>query len=206
MAPVIPFAADRYRLRLTLDNTLPPAGEGRAARPFDHYLAELVRDDERVCAFLDVYLRRIDARPLSYVRAATALGSEFLVRVCLDALDDDGNVQEYIERVFEDAMTDVYVFDELHVLDSDAERPVLRGMFVQELSSVLSHGLDVFFINAPDDELHFWRDTLGARKVGDFIAASGARPLPIYPRRTRPRPERQARPRLRVLGRRGEPN
>lgn len=153
-----------------------------------------------------MYLRRIDVRPLPYVRAAAALGSEFLVRVCLDALDDDGDVQDYIEQAFEDAMTDVYIFDELHILDPDAERPVLRGMFVQELSSVLSHGLDVFFINAPDDELDFWRDTLGARKVGDFIAASGARPLPIYPKRTRPRPVRQARPRLRVLDRRDEPS
>lgn len=206
MAPVIPFGSDRYRLRLTLDNPLPLPGEGRSPRPFDHYLAELVRDDERVCAFLDVYLRRLDAAGLRYIRTAAALGSEYLVRVCLEALDADGHVQEYIERAFEDAMTDVYVFDELHILDPDAERPVLRGMFVQELSSALSRGFDIFFINAPDDELPFWRDTLGARKVGDFIAASGARPLPIYPPPTRARPTRQARPRLRVLGRRGDPN
>lgn len=78
-------------------------------------------------------------------------------------------------------------------------------MFVQELSAVLSHGFDVFFINAQAEELAVWRDTLGARRVGDFIVASGARPLPIYAKRTRARPDPQARPRLRVLGRRGEP-
>lgn len=202
---VISFASDRYRLRLTLDNPLPQPGEGRSARAFDRYLAELVRDDDRVCAFLDVYLRRFEAERVSYIRAAAALGSEFLVRVCLEALTGDGDVQEYVEATFEDAMTDVYVFDELHVVDSDAERPVLRGIFMQELMSVLSHGLDVFFINARDDEFQFWRDTLGARRVGHFIAASGARPLPIYPRRSGRRPVRQAPPRLRVLGRR-EPN
>ena len=203
---VIPFASERHRLRLTLDNPLPHSREGRSSRAFDHYLAELVRDDEKVCAFLDVYLRRFEAERLSYVRAAAALGSEFLVRVCLEALDADGDVREYIAQAFEDAMTDVYVFDELHIVDPDAERPVLRGMFMQELMSVLSHGLDVFFINAPDDELQFWRDTLGARQVGRFIAASGARPLPIFPRRAARHAGRQAHPRLRVLGRRGEPS
>lgn len=202
---VISFASDRHRLRLALDHPLPQPGEGRSTRAFDRYLVELVRDDDRVCAFLDVYLRRFEAERVSYIRAAAALGSEFLVRVCLEALTADGDVQEYVEATFEDAMTDVYVFDELHVVDPDAERPVLRGMFMQELMSVLSHGLDVFFVNARDDEFQFWRDTLGARKVGHFIAASGARPLPIYPRRSGRRAVRQAPPRLRVLGRR-EPN
>jgi len=30
-------------------------------------------------------------------------------------------------------------------------------------------------------ELPFWHDTIGARPVGDFIVASGARHLPTYP-------------------------
>ena len=207
MAPVIPFGSDRFRLRLTLDNPLPMVGEGRSPRPFDHYLAELVRDDdERVVAFIDVYFLRLDAVGVSYMRAAVALGSEYLARVCLEAVDADGHVLEHIEDVFGDAMTDVYVFDGMNVVDPDADRPVLQGMFVQELSSALSRGLDVFFINAPDVELAFWRDTLEARRIGDFIVASGARPLPVYPRPVRARPARQARPRLRVLGRRGDPN
>ena len=207
MAPVIPFGSDRFRLRLTLDNPLPMVGEGRSPRPFDHYLAELVRDDdERVVAFIDVYFLRLDAVGVSYMRAAVALGSEYLARVCLEAVDADGHVLEHIEDVFGDAMTDVYVFDGMNVVDPDADRPVLQGMFVQELSSALSRGLDVFFINAPDVEFAFWRDTLGARRIGDFIVASGARPLPVYPRPVRARPARQARPRLRVLGRRGDPN
>lgn len=207
MAAVIPFGSAHFRLRLTLDNPLPVLGEGRSPRPFDHYLAELVRDeDDRVCAVIDVYFLRTDAVGVSYMRAAAALGSEYLIRVCHDALDDDGHVQDYIEHALEDAMTDIYVFDEMHVLDPDADRPVLRGIFAQELSSALSRGFDVFFINAPDADLAFWRDTLGARRVGGFIVASGARPLPIYPRPVRPRPARQARPRLRVLGRRGDPN
>lgn len=54
-------------------------------------------------------------------------------------------------------------------------------MFVRELSSSLSRGLDVFFINAPEVDFAFWRDTLGARKIGDFIVASGGRPLPVFP-------------------------
>lgn len=70
---------------------------------------------------------------------------------------------------------------------------------MRELVSILSRDLDVLFINAPDDEF-FWRDTLGVRIVGRFIAASGARPLP-----TVRRAGRQPRPRLRVLGRRGRP-
>lgn len=112
MAPVIPFGSDRFRLRLTLDNPLPMVGEGRSPRPFDHYLAELVRDDdERVVAFIDVYFLRLDAVGVSYMRAAVALGSEYLARVCLEAVDADGHVLEHIEDVFGDAMTDVYVFD-----------------------------------------------------------------------------------------------
>ena len=207
MAPVIPFSADRFRLRLTLEGSLPMLGEGRSPRPFDHYLAELVRDeDARVVAFMDVYFPRTEAASVSYVRAAAAHGSEYLVRVCLEALDADGHVQAYIERAFDDAMTDVFVLDELHVLDPDADLPVLRGMFVQELSSALSRGFDVFFINAPDVEVPFWRDTLRARKVGDFIVASGARPLPVYPRPVQTKSARPTRPRLRVLGRPKDPN
>ncbi|HRI08775.1 MAG TPA: hypothetical protein PKW35_13215 [Nannocystaceae bacterium] len=204
---MIPFGSDRFRLRLTFDNPLPMVGEGRSPRPFDHYLAELVRDeDERVVAFIDVYFLRLGAVGSSYMRAAVALGSKYLARVCLEALDASGHVLEHIEDAFGDAMTDVYVFDGMNVVDPDADRPVLQGMFVQELSSALSRGLDVFFINAPDVELAFWRDTLGARRIGDFIVASGARPLPLYPRPVRVRPARQGRPRLRVLGRRGDPN
>ena len=127
-------------------------------------------------------------------------------RRSLEALDADGHVLGPIEDVFGDAMSDVYVLDGMHVVDPDADRPVLRGIFVQELSSALSRGLDVFFINALDVELAFWRDTLGARRIGDFIVASGARPLPVYPRPVRVRPARQTRSRLRVLGRRGDPN
>ncbi|HRI10952.1 MAG TPA: hypothetical protein PKW35_24205 [Nannocystaceae bacterium] len=138
------------------------------------------------------------------MRAAVALACKYLARVCFVAVDGHGHVLEHIEDVFGDAMTDVYVFDGSHVLDPDADRPVLRGMFVQEISSALSRRLDVFFINAPDAELAFWRDTLGARTVGDFIVASGL--APVYPRPVRARPARQARPRLRVLGRRGDPN
>lgn len=117
-----------------------------------------------------------------------AQGSDYLVRVRLDALDDDGHVQEYIERAIDDVMTDVYVLDELRVLDPDADKPVLRGMFMQELSAALSRGMGIFFISAPDDDLAFWRDTLGAWRVGDFIVASGARPLPSYPKPTRVKP------------------
>lgn len=207
MASVIPFGTDRFRLRLTLDNPLPMLGEGRSPRRFDHYLAELVRDeDERVVAFIDVYFLRLGAVGGSYTRAAVELGSKYLARVCIEALDASGHVFEYIEDAFEDAMVDVYILDGITIVDPDAERPVLQGMFVQELSSALSRGLDVFFINAPDVELAFWRETLGARRVGDLIVASGARPLPVYPRPVPVRPARQSRPRLRVLGRRGDSN
>lgn len=110
MAPVIPFSADRFRLRLTLEGPLPMLGEGRSPRPFDHYLAELVRDeDARVVAFMDVYFLRTEAAGVLYVRTAAALGSEYLVHVCLEALDADGHVQASIERAFDDAMTDVFV-------------------------------------------------------------------------------------------------
>ena len=182
MASVIPFGSDRFRLRLTLDNPLPMVGEGRSPRPFDHYLAELVRDaDERVCAFIDVYFLRLGAVRGSYMRAAVALGSKHLARVCLDALDDEGRVLEYIEDSFGDAMTDVYVLDDMNIVEPDADRPVLQGMFVQELSSALSRGLDVFFINAPDVELDFWRPSSSTaaprarstRRIELMLAAGG---------------------------------
>ena len=185
MASVIPFSS-RFRLRLTLDNPLPIVGDGRSPRLFDHYLAELVRDEDgRVCARLDAYFLRPRAVDSSYVRAAEEIGSTYLTRVCLEALDANGRVQEHIEDALGVAMMDVYVFDGMNIVEPDADRPVLRGMFVRELSSSLSRGLDVYFINAPEDDFAFWRDTLGARKIGDFIVAPGGRPLPVYPRRSR---------------------
>jgi hypothetical protein len=114
------------------------------------------------------------------------IGSEFLVKVCLEALDWRGAVREHIEELFMDAMTDVFVLERINLLDPDADKPVLRGMFVQAIFSTLSRGMDILFVHADPDELPFWRDTIGARQVGDFIAASGARCLPVYPKPPRP--------------------
>lgn len=189
---------DRYDLRLALRSPLLLVREGEPLVAFDRYLAEMVRDGERVCALADIYFLRYDAAA-DYVEAAAALGSEFLVRVCRDALDRRGNVREFVERALPDAMTDVFVLDGIRSLDPDADKPVLRGIFVQAIFSTLSHGMDIAFINAEPEELPFWRDTLGARKVGDFIAASGSHRLPSYPKPIRPRLGRGALPRLRVV-------
>ena len=185
MASVIPFGSDQFRLRLTLDNPLPLVGDGRSPRPFDRYLAELVRDkDERVCAFINAYFLSPRAVRGSFTRAAEVLGSKYLARVCLEALDASGRVLEHIEDALDGAMIDVYVFDGMNIVEEDASRPVLRGIFVRELLSSLSRGVDGFFINAPEVDFVFWRDTLGARKIDDFIVALGGRPLPVYPRRS----------------------
>jgi len=194
---------DRYRLRLNLESPLVGAQERRQRRAFDVYEAELVRDDERVCATTEVYFVRIDDPAVNHARAAFATGSEFLVKVCLEALDWRGAVREHIEEVFMDAMTDVFVLERITVLDPDADKPILCGMFVQAIFSALSRGMDILFVRAAPDELPFWRDTIGARQVGDFIAASGARCLPVYPKPPKPQPTRPGQlhmPRLRVVG------
>jgi hypothetical protein len=201
-SPVHVVDFDRYRLRLNLECPLLGAQERRQHRAFDVYSAELVRDDETVCAATEVYFVRIDDPRADHARTAAAIGSEFLVKVCLKALDWRGAVREYIEEVFMDAMTDVFVLERINVLDGDADKPVLRGMFVQAIFSTLSRGMDILFVCADPDELPFWRDTVGARQVGDFIAASGARCLPVYPKPPRPMPARTGRltsPRLRVV-------
>jgi hypothetical protein len=154
------------------------------------YSAELIRDDETICAATEVYFVRIDEPLADHARAAAAIGSEFLVQVCLEALDWRGAVREHIEQIFMDALTDVFVLERINVLDPDADKPVLRGMFVQSIFSTLSRGMDILFVHADPDELPFWRDTIGARQVGDFIAASGARCLPVYPKPPRPMPTR----------------
>jgi hypothetical protein len=82
-------------------------------------------------------------------------------------------------------------------------------MFAQAIFSTLSRGMDILFVSATQGELPFWHDTIGARPVGDFIVASGARRLPTYPSPPRPPPRRAGRvspPRLRVLGKPREPN
>lgn len=203
---VVDFA--RYRLRLLLECPLLGVQERRQHRAFDQYTAELVRDDDIVCAVAEVYFVRIDDPRADHARAATSIGSEFLVKVCLEALDWRGMVQEHIEQEFMDAMTDVFVLERIDILDSDADKPVLRGMFVQALFSTLSRGMDIVFIRAEGDELPFWRDTVGARQIGDFIAASGARRLPVYPKPPRPAPARAGRaaPRLRIVGKPRQPN
>ena len=102
-----------------------------------------------------------------------------------------------------DAMTDVFVLERINLLDPDADKPILRGLFVQAIFSTLSRGMDILFVRAAPDELPFWRDTIGARQVGEFIAASGARCLPVYPKPPRPLPIKPGRPhapRLRVVG------
>jgi hypothetical protein len=194
---------DRYRLRLNLEAPLLGAQERRQHRAFDLYSAELVRDDEMICAATEVYFVRIDDPRADHARAAAAIGSEFLVKVCLEALDWRGTVREHIEEVFMDAMTDVFVLERINALDPDADKPVLRGMFVQAIFSTLSRGMDILFVHADPDELPFWRDTVGARQVGDFIAASGARCLPVYPKppkRLLTRVSRPTSPCLRVVG------
>ena len=208
-SPVHVVNFDRYRLRLHLERPLLGVPEQRRHRAFDQYTAELVRDDGTVCAAAEVYFVRIDDARADHARAAAAIGSEFLVKVCSEALDWRGAVLEDIEAEFMDAMTDVFVLERIDILDPDADKPVLRGMFVQALFNTLSRGMDIVFIHADPAELPFWRDTVGARQVGDFIAASGARRLPVYPKPPRPVPARgkpPGPPRLRVVGKPRQPN
>jgi hypothetical protein len=198
---------DRYRLRLSLECPLVGA-EARTRRAFDVYSAELVRDDETICATAEVYFVRVDDPAVDHALAAMALGSEFLVKVCREALDRRGFLREHVEQVFADALTEVFVLDRIQVLNPDAERPVLRGMFAQAIFSTLSRGMDILFVSTTPGELPFWRDTIGARPVGDFVVASGARRLPTYPSPPRPprRAGRSSPPRLRVLGKPRESN
>ena len=197
-SPVHVVDFDRLNLEARLLST-----QERHQRAFDVYSAELIRDDETICAATEVYFVRIDEPLANHARAAAAIGSEFLVQVCLEALDWRGAVREHIEQIFMDALTDVFVLERIKVLDPDADKPVLRGMFVQAIFSTLSRGMDILFVHADPEELPFWRDTIGARQVGDFIAASGARCLPVYPKPPRPMPARVGRPtspRLRIVG------
>jgi len=198
---------DRYRLRLSLECPL-VGTEERTRRAFDVYSAELVRDDETICATAEVCFVRIDDPGVDHAHAAVAIGSEFLVKVCREALDRRGFLREYIEQVFADALTEVFVLDRIQVLNPDADKPVLRGMFAQAIFSTLSRGMDILFIRATQGDLPFWHDTIGARPVGDFVVASGARRLPTYP--SPPRPTQKGRPgnspRLRVLGKPRESN
>jgi hypothetical protein len=197
---VVDFA--RYRLRLSLECPLVGAEE-RTRRAFDVYSAELVRDDAAICATAEVYFVRIDDPTVDHTLVAAAIGSEFLVKVCREALDRRGFLREHVEQVFADALTEVFVLDRIQILSPDADKPVLRGMFVQAIFSTLSRGMDILFVCATHGELQFWHDTIGARPVGDFIVASGARRLPTYPSPPRPPPRRAGRvspPRLRVLG------
>jgi len=198
----------RYRLRLGLECPL-VGTEERTRRAFDVYSAELVRDDEMICAATEVYFVRIDDPGVDHARAAMTIGSEFLLKVCREALDRRGLLREYVEEVFADALTEVFILERIQVLNSDADKPVLRGMFAQAIFSTLSRGMDILFVSTTQGELPFWHDTIGARPVGDFIVASGARRLPTYPSPPRPPPRRAGRvspPRLRVLGKPREPN
>jgi hypothetical protein len=174
---------DRYRLRLSLECPL-VGTEERTRRAFDVYSAELVRDDETICATAEVYFVRIDDPGVDHAHAAVAIGSEFLVKVCREALDRRGFLREYVEQVFADALTEVFVLDRIQILNPDADKPVLRGMFAQAIFSTLSRGMDILFVSATQGELPFWHDTIGARRSAtssSLLARVVCRPTPALP-------------------------
>jgi len=142
----------RYRLRLGLECPL-VGTEERTRRAFDVYSAELVRDDEMICAATEVYFVRIDDPGADHARAAVAIGSEFLLKVCCEALDRRGHLREHVEEIFADALTEVFVLERIQVRSSDADKPILRGMFVQAIFSTLSRGMDILFVSATQGEL-----------------------------------------------------
>ncbi len=53
--------------------------------------------------------------------------------------------------------------------------------YLSAFNPSLTDYMDIVFIDAGPSELSFWKDTVGARQVGDLIAAWGARRLPVYP-------------------------
>jgi len=91
---------DRYRLRLHLECPLLGVPGHRRHRAFDQYTAELVRDDDTVCAAARMFFVRIDDARVDHARAAAEIGSEFLAKVCSEALDWRGAVLEDIEAEF----------------------------------------------------------------------------------------------------------
>ncbi|MCY0991111.1 hypothetical protein OV203_28460 [Nannocystis sp. ILAH1] len=161
-----------YSLRLTLRSPLLSLGQ-RRRRAFDLFFGELVRDDDVTCAAANVYAVRLGAGDVHYPRAAAQIGSEYLVRVCDEALTRDGHVQEEIADCFWHPVTDVYVLDGLTGAFEAAERPVLLGLFVQTMWAALSRESGILFLDVPAAELPFWRHLMGAEQLSGFVVAGG---------------------------------
>ncbi|MDC0723675.1 hypothetical protein [Nannocystis bainbridge] len=163
-------AATPYSLRLTLRCPLVALGQG-PQRAFDTFRGELVRDDV-VCAAADVYAVRLDSRDAAYARAAASLGSEYLTRVCGEALTGEGYVQDQIADCFWHPVTDVYVIDGITTSFAAAERPVLLGLFVQTIWAALARDGGLLFLDVPATELPFWRYLMGADLQSGFVVAA----------------------------------
>ncbi|MFY0533587.1 hypothetical protein [Nannocystis pusilla] len=132
-----------------------------------------MRGDDVTCAAANVYAVRLGAEDVHYPRAAAQIGSEYLVRVCDEALTRDGHVQEEIADCFWHPVTDVYALDGLTGAFEAAERPVLLGLFVQTMWAALSRESGILFLDVPAAELPFWRHLMGAEQLSGFVVAGG---------------------------------
>jgi hypothetical protein len=172
---------NRYHLALGPEASTESECSGSEAPVFEYTLADLIRDDGQICAVAEIHSLNLAQDRRLYKRAAAGLGSQFVRRVCSDALDARGRPRRSLATAFPHAIAGMLILDGIYALDADAHAPFLCNHFARVLVSAVMRPMDVLFIRAELDEVSFWTEAVGARVVGGFVAVSGSSPLPAYP-------------------------
>lgn len=174
-----PFNYDlRFQLHVPL---LRDGTRRRDEHAFEYYRVELLRcteDAETMVAWAHLF------RVLPYnsvdVRAAAAdVGFDYLKRVCTEAIDRNGCLNEKCRNTVSDWIASrAYILDEIHFPEPEEKAILLRALFVRAVLDHMSHEDDVLFVNDDPKCLPFWEKVIGAKKFKRFIVALGSFKLP----------------------------
>ncbi len=177
----------QYRMRFTSVVPL----DRRHAEPdeeaFDRFDVELLRlgDDEvgeevRVATAI-AFRIRWEARSDLADAADSEPSSPLLEDVCLNALDESGEMSEKVLRAFDGVVvgTNVLVLDRIEFERAEDDVPVLRGLLGRGVLEHLGGVGTLMFL--PEDDAAVWKQAVGARRAGRFVVASADLVLPEFP-------------------------
>ena len=85
-----------------------------------------------------------------------------------------------VSEALTDGLSQAFIIDDFHV-ETGSDQPVLRAIFIRAMMEALARPFDVLFVNGELKDVPLWEAALGAKVIRGFVAASGARRLPVYP-------------------------
>lgn len=115
------------------------------------------------------------------IDAADAQGdSEFVDIVCAEALNEFGEVHDFVQRALPDAVaTEVFVVGRVEAVAAGAALPF--GLLGRGILEVLGRVGGLFFFESMPTYPDIWSRSVGAVRAGDFEVASSDFVLPEFP-------------------------